>query len=268
MLDYIKFGDYKHILDFLLQNMAFLLIQVLLVTLILGWFVGYMDKQKRLKKQNMVIGAFFMEVGTKLLTYISDLDPELESIRSSLVVDEDWSDQEFSRVSKGLKGYGYGIDMEKLDLEYLFILLQKERGFLIRLVENPILLEHESFTDLLLDVSHLSEELENRSCLIGLPATDLAHLQRDIKRVYGYLVSEWLDYMLYLKSDYPHLFSLAMRTNPFDQTASPIVNGSISHSCQLENEKLSKRDDALSIPFPEGYRPRLLSETRRPPKRT
>jgi hypothetical protein len=237
LLDYIKFGDYNHILDFLLQNMAFLLIQVLLVTLVLGWLIGYMDKQKRLKKQNMVIGAFFTGVGTKLLTYISDLDPELESIRSSLVVDEDWSDREFSRVSKSLKGYDYGIDTEKLDLEYLFILLQKDRDFLIRLVENPILLEHESFTDLLLEVSHLSEELESRSCLIGLPATDLAHLQRDIKRVYGYLVSEWLDYMLYLKSDYPHLFSLAMRTNPFDQTASPIVNGKISHSCQLENEK-------------------------------
>ena len=239
MLDYVKFGDYNHILDFLLQNMAFLLIQVLLVTLILGWLIGYMDKQKRLKKQNMVIGAFFMEVGTKLLTYISDLDPELESIRSSLVVDEDWSDEEFSRVSKSLKGYGFGIDMEKLDLEYMFILLQKERDFLIRLVENPILLEHESFTDLLLEVSHLSEELESRSCLIGLPATDLAHLQRDIKRVYGYLANEWLDYMLYLKSDYPHLFSLAMRTNPFDQTASPIVNGKISHYCQIVDEKQS-----------------------------
>lgn len=240
LLDYLKFGDYNHILDFLLQNMAFLLIQVLLVTLILGWFINYLDKQKRLKKQNIVIGAFFMEVGTKLLTYISDLDPELESIRSSLVVDEDWSDEEFSRVSKGLKGYGFGIDMEKLDLEYLFILLQKERDFLITLVENPILLEHESFTDLLLEVSHLLEELENRSCLIGLPATDLAHLQRDIKRVYGYLASEWLDYMLYLKSDYPHLFSLAMRTNPFDQTASPIVDGKISYHCQVKDEKQSK----------------------------
>lgn len=239
LLDYVKFGDYNHILDYLLQNMAFLLIQVLLVTLILGWLIGYMDKQKRMKKQNMVIGAFFMEVGTKLLTYISDLDPELESIRSSLVVDEDWSDQEFSRVSKSLKSYGYGIDMEKLDLEYMFILLQKERDFLIGLVENPILLEHESFTDLLLEVSHLLEELESRSCLIGLPATDLAHLQRDIKRVYSYLASEWLDYMLYLKSDYPHLFSLAMRTNPFDQTASPIVDGKISHYCHIGDEKQS-----------------------------
>ena len=182
----------------------------------------------------MVIGAFFMEIGTKLLTYISDLDPELESIRSGLVVDEDWSDEEFIRVSKSLKDYSYGIDMEKLDLEYLFTLLQKDRDFIIRLVENPILLEHESFTDLLLDVFHLSEELESRSCLIGLPATDLAHLKRDIKRVYGYLVHEWLNYMLYLKSDYPHLFSLAMRTNSFDRAASPIVNGKIIHSCQLK----------------------------------
>ena len=118
-------------------------------------------------------------------------------------------------------------------------MLQKDRDFLIRLVENPIVLEHETFTDLLLEVFHLSEELESRSCLIDLPAADLAHIQRDITRVYSYLVNEWLDYMLYLKSDYPHLFSLAMRTNPFDRTASPIVNGKISNSCQLENEMQS-----------------------------
>ena len=84
LLDYIKFGNCKHLLDFLLQNMAFLLIQVLLVTLILDWLISYMDKQKHLKKVNMVMGAFFMEVGTRLLTYISDLDPELESIGLAL----------------------------------------------------------------------------------------------------------------------------------------------------------------------------------------
>jgi len=232
MLDYLKFGDPQHILDRLLQDFAFLLIQVLLVTLILEWLLSYMEKRNRLKKLNMVIGTFFTAVGTKLLTYISDLDPELEKIRSSLVVRGDWSEQEFSSISENLKGYSYGIDMEKLDLECLFDLLQKERDFFIRLVENPILLEHESFTDLLLSVSHLSEELASRSCLIGLPAADLTHIQGDIKRVYRYLVNEWLDYMLYLKRDYPYLFSLAMRTNPFDQTASPIVNGKDPHFCQ------------------------------------
>jgi hypothetical protein len=30
---------------------------------------------------------------------------------------------------------------------------------------------------------------------------------------------EWLDYMRYLKKDYPYLFSLALRLNPFDEDA-------------------------------------------------
>jgi hypothetical protein len=37
------------------------------------------------------------------------------------------------------------------------------------------------------------------------------------------LVHQWLDYMRHLKKDYPYLFSLAMRTNPFDQEATPVV---------------------------------------------
>jgi hypothetical protein len=34
------------------------------------------------------------------------------------------------------------------------------------------------------------------------------------------LIMQWLDYMKHLKHDYPYLFSLAMRTNPFDANAS------------------------------------------------
>jgi hypothetical protein len=31
--------------------------------------------------------------------------------------------------------------------------------------------------------------------------------------------------MRYLKNNYPYLFSLAMRTNPFDQNATPVITG-------------------------------------------
>jgi len=37
------------------------------------------------------------------------------------------------------------------------------------------------------------------------------------------LANEWVDYMRHLKNNYPFLFSLAMRTNPFDQDASVII---------------------------------------------
>jgi len=44
-----------------------------------------------------------------------------------------------------------------------------------------------------------------------------------MKRAYILLVSQWLNYMKHLKSDYPYLFSLAVRMNPFDPNASPVL---------------------------------------------
>ena len=223
LLTYIIFGDERIILSRLAEEISFLPLEVLLVALIIEKIFSYLEKRKRMEKLNMVIGTFFIEVGTKLLTDLSNLDPELESLRSSLVIKDSWSDQEFSRVGKNLHSHNFGIDMEKVNLEYLLDFLDRKREFLLRLTENPTLLEHESFSDILLAITHLSEELASRPSLKDLPQTDLMHLQGDIKRVYGLLVHEWLDYMKYLNVNYPYLFSLAMRTNPFDQTASPIL---------------------------------------------
>ena len=53
--------------------------------------------------------------------------------------------------------------------------------------------------------------------------TLLKHLSGDIQRAYQILVREWLDYLEHLKQDYPYLFSLALRTNPFDANASVVI---------------------------------------------
>ena len=171
----------------------------------------------------MVIGAFFSEVGTALLTYFSDWDPKLDKIRKDLMVTNDWSQEEFFGVSKSLKQFDYSVDIQRVDLEGLRKFLKEKIDFLLRLLENPTLLEHESFTKLLWAVFHLAEELAARDNVKKLPDTDHTHLSGDITRVYGLLVHQWLNYMGHLKDNFPYLFSLAMRINPFDQKASPIV---------------------------------------------
>ena len=93
----------------------------------------------------------------------------------------------------------------------------------MRLLNNPNLLEHDSFTDLLWAVFHLTAELAHRKDLGSLPETDCEHIAGDIKRAYSSLAHEWLNYMKHLKNNYPYLFSLAIRTNPFDVNASPVV---------------------------------------------
>ncbi|MHB8108909.1 MAG: hypothetical protein ACYDHW_02625 [Syntrophorhabdaceae bacterium] len=98
-----------------------------------------------------------------------------------------------------------------------------KRDFMVRLLENPVLLEHEAFTDLLRAVFHLTEELAYRQDFDSMPPSDTNHLAGDIKRSYHLIVSEWLVYMRFLKNNYPFLFSLAIRTNPFDPQKSITV---------------------------------------------
>jgi len=181
------------------------------------------ERRVRMEKLHMVIGAFFSEVGTTLLVYFSDFDERLEEIRKDLVVRGDWTDAQFRTVADRIRGYDYRVDAGKIDFEHLRSFLASKRSFLLRLLENPSLMEHELFTDLLLAVFHLAEELTHRRKVTDLPAADQAHLAGDVQRIYGLLVHQWLDYLHYLKTNYPYLFSLAIRTNPFDEKATPVV---------------------------------------------
>jgi hypothetical protein len=115
------------------------------------------------------------------------------------------------------------VEIDQVNLEDLRAFLLDKRALILSILKNPSLLEHESFTDLLRAVLHLTEELAQRHHLRSLPKSDYEHLSVDIKRAYILLVRQWLDYMKYLKDNYPYLFSLAMRTNPFDEEASPIL---------------------------------------------
>jgi len=84
-------------------------------------------------------------------------------------------------------------------------------------------MEHDVFTDLLWAVFHLVEELSVRESFEGLPKTDYDHLSGDIRRAFSQVLVEWLSYMKHLRNDYPYLFSLAVRMNPMDLNANPVV---------------------------------------------
>jgi hypothetical protein len=223
LLHYAIFRDTHHILLYLIGDIAFVFIEVLLVTLIIHQLLSKREKHAMLKKMNMVIGAFFSEVGTELLRWFASLDLQLEEKRKDLLEISQWSEKRYIAVRKKLKNSKFEIESPEKNLEDLKSFLIGKRSFLLGLLENPNLLEHESFTELLWAVFHLTEETACRVDLKQLPDTDCQHLSGDIKRVYGLLISEWLAYMKHLRDNYPYLFSLAARMNPFDPKASPIV---------------------------------------------
>ncbi len=220
---YLIFRDVHHIFIYMVGDLAFLPLEVLLVVLIIERVLARREQQAKLQKLNMVMGAFFTEVGYHLLSTLFPYFENRAEIAEQLDITKDWTKKDFRRAA----AYAYDLDVEidcsKVNLEELKTFLASKRTFILTMLENPNLLEHDRFTDLLWAVTHLDEELEARQSVTGLCGSDAEHIAGDIQRMYDHLASEWLDYVEHLKSNYPFLFSLILRTHPFQENPSPVV---------------------------------------------
>lgn len=223
MIHYAVFSDAHHIYIYLLGDLAFLPLSVLLVTLVIDRLLSERDKRASIEKMNMVIGAFYSELGTELIRELTLMDPsrldKQEALREIGRVD----DPDYAELRAEVKGFAYRLDPDPAVLADLRVMLVAKRDFMVRLLENPLLLEHEAFTDVLWAVFHLTEELDSRDALSGLLPEDIAHLGGDAARAYERLTGQWLSYMLHLRKAYPYLYSMALRLNPFDPEASAVV---------------------------------------------
>lgn len=173
--------------------------------------------QNRIRTRNLntIIGVFFSEIGYELLRLFSEYDPDIEKIRQQCLVDQSCTESGFNSLRKTLNKYEYKIDPDLLKIGELTEFLRQRGDILLRQIENPNLIEHEDFTELLWAVIHLRDELISRKSPENLSKTDREHLANDTKRAYDRLAKRWADHLRHLKRSYPYLFSLAVRTNPF-----------------------------------------------------
>jgi hypothetical protein len=223
LVHYAIFRDIHHIFIFLLGDFAFLPLEVFLVVIVIEKILARREKQSMLQKLNMVIGAFFSEVGNYLLNGLLDHFDEKDEIMQAMAVNSKWTHNDFTKAAHFAISMDYKVSHHAVDFKVLKEFLVGKRPFLLGLLENPNLLEHDRFTDLLWATFHLTEELEARQSFQGLPDSDIGHIAIDLQRVYRHLTMEWLLYVEHLKSQYPFLFSLVVRTQPFQKNPSPLV---------------------------------------------
>lgn len=224
-IHYLIFRNVHHIFIYMIGDMGFLFLDVLLVIVLIERLLAQREKRSTMKKLNMVIGAFFSEVGLELLEMFSIFIEDSSQLEEKLIIKSDWTPKNFKKAAEAAFRFSYSVKLDKKELIHLKDFLKEKRTFLLRLLENPNLLEHESFTDLLWAVFHLGEELDFRGDkLTQLPESDYNHLMGDLKRAYSQLTREWINYTFHLKDSYPFLFSLAQRINPMNPSASPIIS--------------------------------------------
>ncbi len=226
-IHYLIFRDLRGVSFLLLSDLAFLFIYAWIIILVIERVLTQREKRAVLEKMNMVIGTFYGEAGLGLLRQFAAFADNTPDLAAGLQITGLWGKKDFQRAGALAKTFPYDvrIDGSRLsELRRLRLDLFQKRAFLLSLLQNPNLLEHEGFTDLLWAVFHLTDELAYRSeNLEGLPAADLLHLAADLKRAYSLVTREWIAYMEHLKESYPFLFSLAMRINPFNPRATAVV---------------------------------------------
>jgi hypothetical protein len=114
---------------FFISDIAFIPIEVLIVTLIIDLMLESREKQRRMEKLNMLIGTFFSTIGTPLLAQISKADTSLDTVKQRLIIGNDWRNEMFRDVQECLNNYSCTVAFTRVDTPALREFLITMRTF-------------------------------------------------------------------------------------------------------------------------------------------
>ena len=98
MIHYFIFKDTHHIFIYLVGDIAFVFIEVLLVSIIIHQLLNEWEKKSHLKKINMVIETFFSEFGKQLLAFFSSHDKNRGIIQELIAFNNNYGEINFKKV--------------------------------------------------------------------------------------------------------------------------------------------------------------------------
>lgn len=219
------FKDIHHTMIFLVADIAFIPMEVFFTSMILERMLERREKEHGKEKLNMLVGVFYAEIGTQLLGYFVEQDDRVSICKKLRIKDPSiWDEDYFKRLQQLNSTYHYEVSLEKVDLIQLKELLHDGKNLLITLMTTESLHDHETFTEMLMLIMHLKEELDLRD-ISSLNESERLHLEQDMTALYRYLTYEWCYYLNYLSKHYPGLFNTAIMLSPFNKK---------HERCQLE----------------------------------
>ncbi len=188
-------------------------IEILLVTFILERILDDRSKKEKLKKVQAVINVFFTEMGTEFIPVLTKFIGNYDELREYLAITDKWDSKKFSDAIAKINKFDYVNAKPPYDFDVLYKFLLQKKQFMLSLLENQYLIEHDEFTDMLWALFHVLDELQYRCNLESIPEEDAKHLILDIRRANVPILIVWLHYMEHMQNNYPYLFNFMLK-NP------------------------------------------------------
>ena len=118
---------HEEMLRYLVDDVAFLFIQVLLVSILVDGLMQRRQRETMLDKLNMIVGAFFTECGTDVLGCLARLDGDLEAVREDFLARQSWKTRDYELAKQAFQAHKPVIELSTDDLVSLRERLDRRR---------------------------------------------------------------------------------------------------------------------------------------------
>ena len=193
VLHYLVFRDLHHIGIFFLHELAGMPLEVILVSLFFDKLIEKTHEEENQSKLSIIETLFFNESGGNMLRYLSSFDPNFSQLASILSVRMDWKSIDYQAARLQLKDYSFHLDVEKVDFFGLHYHLDERHSYYRNILENPALTQSSEFTELVMKIYLMWEELDCRTDLYNLDLHEKHYLGELLTEIYEELVVYWLD---------------------------------------------------------------------------
>ncbi len=209
-LQLLIFRDPKNTFFYIFQDFAFLPLSIAIATVIVGALMDERDKRERVEKTRMLTSSFFTEIGARLTMSILKIAEPKETI-SSIIAMRCSTEMDLKDRQNLIREMPIKIHLNEEIYEESRNMILGSRTALLVLASNPLLLEHEEFTDLLWALFHLIDEYRLREEFDQFSPEDLHHIEQDYTEVMKLLLVNYLANAKYLQEVYPNLYMTAAR---------------------------------------------------------
>lgn len=222
-LQIIIFDDKRTTAFYIFQDLAFMPITIAIATLVVGDLMSRREQKEQREKTRMLTSSFFTQMGADLLDIMMRGSSKADNL-THLMLTPTKDDKDVQRVQSQLQSADLGFTLSADVYDESMDIILRSRLALLTLSSNPLLLEHECFTEMLWGIFHLSDEFRLRGKYNELDKEGREHMEDDFEKVFRLLLVNRVANLQYLQKTYPNYYSASLAES---KDAATVLHGSM-----------------------------------------
>ena len=193
---------------YILQDLAFMPVTIAIATLAVGEIINDREKKDRLEKTRMLTSSFFTGMGAYLMHEILGMTNADAFIHEVVRSGADLPGTE-EETRKRIQEAKLAVHIDVAGYTKARQIITANQTNILVIASNPLIIEHECFTEMLWGVFHLMDEFRLRGTWDDLSKEDIYHFNQDFVEVLRLMLMNWVGNARYLKETYPAFYAAA-----------------------------------------------------------